>query len=320
MKLFTMRSLYSVIALVFSLTTPSPGQQTFFLSSENVSQILSLDGGSSRFVPSVFTMPSTRSRVTFGLEENERLPYEDKSMSQPISTDTAGSSFNIPLAAGGAAITAVLFKTDQRTSNALFSWKNRHHFVGQVSSVVTNLGDGKASLLLFGGATVYSFFGNDQKLMDVGKVGLESYFLSGAATQFLKQVFSRQQPNLATRNGGTFYGPFAYFRQRGSIKQGSSFFDAFPSGHTATVFSAATTISDFYSQPWVSYTSYSLATISAISRITEHQHWASDVFVGGIIGYFSTQLVEKFNYHLNNFSFVPEATSYAYGMQLNVQL
>lgn len=33
------------------------------------------------------------------------------------------------------------------------------------------------------------------------------------------------------------------------------------------------------------YVMYSLAGIVAITRLIEHEHWASDVFVGGIIGY-----------------------------------
>jgi membrane-associated phospholipid phosphatase len=42
--------------------------------------------------------------------------------------------------------------------------------------------------------------------------------------------------------------------------------------------------------------SYSAATLVGITRLTEHEHWASDVFVGGLIGYLcGKQVVSRFN-------------------------
>jgi len=39
-----------------------------------------------------------------------------------------------------------------------------------------------------------------------------------------------------------------------------------------------------------------MATLVGISRLTEHQHWASDIFVGGLIGYVcGKQVVANFN-------------------------
>ena len=39
-----------------------------------------------------------------------------------------------------------------------------------------------------------------------------------------------------------------------------------------------------------------MGTLVGISRLTEHAHWASDVFVGGLIGYVcGKQVVTRFN-------------------------
>ncbi len=39
-----------------------------------------------------------------------------------------------------------------------------------------------------------------------------------------------------------------------------------------------------------------MATLVGISRLTEHAHWASDVFVGGLIGYVcGRQVVAQYN-------------------------
>jgi membrane-associated phospholipid phosphatase len=41
---------------------------------------------------------------------------------------------------------------------------------------------------------------------------------------------------------------------------------------------------------------YSAATLVGISRLTDHQHWASDVFVRGIMGYLcGKQVVNHYN-------------------------
>jgi hypothetical protein len=234
--------------------------------------------------------------------------------------DTSGKNWTGFAIAGSLAFTAILLKTDQRTSDGLYAWKREHHFAGEFSRVVTHLGDGRPSIAFFGGALAYSLVFNDKKSMQLGKIGLESFALSGVASQLLKQIFSRQQPNVSTRDGGAFYGPFAYFRQEGSLRHGMSFYDALPSGHTATVFAAATTISDFYTEPWVSYASYTIASVAGISRITERMHWASDIFVGALLGYYSTKIVEKLNYDAEDFSLSPQAGDNSIGVMLSVKL
>jgi hypothetical protein len=49
-----------------------------------------------------------------------------------------------------------------------------------------------------------------------------------------------------------------------------------------------------------------MATLVGISRLTERAHWASDVFVGGLIGYVcGKQVVANFNKtHKNLFTYL----------------
>jgi membrane-associated phospholipid phosphatase len=74
-------------------------------------------------------------------------------------------------------------------------------------------------------------------------------------------------------------------------------FDAFPSGHTATAFSIAAVFASQYNETKVvPILFYSGATLVGISRLTEHEHWASDVFVGALLGYLSgKQVVNHYN-------------------------
>jgi hypothetical protein len=236
----------------------------------------------------------------------------------------ADSSYSSPtcvyIGVGGAVLlTTVMFQYDQQIYDDLYKWKMNNTAVKKISPVVTDLGDGAFSMGLFGGFVGYGLIFKDIKACEVGKIGFESFLFTGIAVQIFKNLCGRERPSAATRDGGFWHGPFSYIREPKNGR-GISSFDAFPSGHTATVFAAATTISDFYTEPWVSYTCYSLATITSISRITESTHWISDCFVGAIIGYYGTKLVEKWNYGSGNITLLPQADEHQYGLLLSIKL
>jgi hypothetical protein len=69
---------------------------------------------------------------------------------------------------------------------------------------------------------------------------------------------------------------------------------AFPSGHTATAFAAATFLHKEYGQtvsPYFSFGAYSTATVTGIFRQLNNRHWISDVLFGAGIGIMGTELV-----------------------------
>jgi membrane-associated phospholipid phosphatase len=221
---------------------------------------------------------------------------------------------------GAAAITAMLFHYDQDIYDEIHGWRENNTLIRKVSPVITNMGDGFFSVGLFGGFAAYGLIFKDQKTVDVGKIGIESFLLTGISVQLFKHLCGRERPSDATRPGGFWHGPFAYFDKQRRNKLGLSAFDSFPSGHAATAFAAATTFSDFYTAPWVSYTSYSLASMVAISRVMERTHWLSDCFVGALIGHFGTRLVEKLNYGSSGITLLPQADEHHYGLLFSVKL
>lgn len=69
---------------------------------------------------------------------------------------------------------------------------------------------------------------------------------------------------------------------------------AFPSGHTATAFAAATFLHKEYGQtvsPYFSFGAYSTATVTGIFRQLNNRHWISDVLFGAGIGIMGTELI-----------------------------
>ncbi len=262
------------------------------------------------------------------LTHPERLP-EEPAYEKHLAQSAA-------LTAGAVAVTAFLLHTDQQTYRMFANLKKQHKSIRTVSPVVSDFGDGNFSLALFGGFMGYSIATGNPRAFQTGKIGLESFLLSGVITQFLKHTFGRERPSTASQPGGKFHGPFAYFNQQkyqpkalsnfdvqglsNCDARGLSNFDAFPSGHTATAFAAAATFADLYPQQWVSYAAYGTATAVAVSRITEDTHWASDVFVGALIGIFSTRLVEQLDGSFSTLSLEPQPDTNSFALKFSFPL
>ncbi len=69
--------------------------------------------------------------------------------------------------------------------------------------------------------------------------------------------------------------------------------NSFPSGHTATAFTAATILHKEYGltrSPWWSVLGYATAATTGIMRTLNNRHWISDVLVGAGIGIISTDI------------------------------
>jgi membrane-associated phospholipid phosphatase len=205
------------------------------------------------------------------------------------------------IAVSSVALTVVLIPSDNDTYTFFRKLKVHNSLINSLSPVITQLGNGNFSCALFGGFGIYHFISGNEKTWDVAKVGIESFFLSGATVQILKNIFSRQRPSEATKNGGKWNGVFSRYKKRNKGETIADF-DSFPSGHTTTAFAAASTLSYFYPDGAVPYIAYSLATAIAVSRVMEQTHWVSDCVLGAGLGYLSTLLVVKWNYSPANAS------------------
>lgn len=140
-----------------------------------------------------------------------------------------------------------------------------------------------------------------------GLLTLESVLISQAITTGIKEVSGRTRPN-STDDAFLFEGP----------GNGHSF----PSGHATVAFAVATTLSNVYGKEnaWVPWVAYPVATMTALSRIDDNKHWASDVFVGGLIGYAVAKTVTLYNPFLeeNRLSIRPLRDGLAKGAALVV--
>jgi membrane-associated phospholipid phosphatase len=197
-------------------------------------------------------------------------------------------------------ITAVLIHFDDDIDEWARVQKQDHKWVSKTSPVITNFGGDWGVYSVLAGGAVSAIFKNE-KGVQTSLLATQAMITSGVWVNIIKIFTGRERPKadytFSKSPGGTWYGPFAMYDQDLKIRKPVSEFDAFPSGHTATAFSIATVIATQYSdRKAIPIICYSAASLVGISRLTEHQHWASDVFVGGLMGYLcGKQVVKHFN-------------------------
>jgi membrane-associated phospholipid phosphatase len=191
----------------------------------------------------------------------------------------------------GAAVglTATLLHFDNDIDKFARVQKQEHGWVNKSSPVITQFGTTYGTVTVASIGLLSAVF-KKQKGVQTSLLATQALITSAAWVQLIKHFTGREDPSASyiysKLPGGKWWGPFAQYDQDLPVYKSVSSFDAFPSGHTAAAFSIATVFASQYSNikaiPVISYT---MATLVGISRLTEHQHWASDIFVGGLIGY-----------------------------------
>jgi membrane-associated phospholipid phosphatase len=69
---------------------------------------------------------------------------------------------------------------------------------------------------------------------------------------------------------------------------------SFPSGHSTLAFTLASSLSYTYRETrWLPPVLYTFAGLTALSRVHDDKHWASDIFVGSLIGHFVGRAIAK---------------------------
>ncbi len=171
---------------------------------------------------------------------------------------------------------------------------------------VENLGS-SYSLGVMGGFYLYGALGNNQKSINVGEDLVLATIVSAMLNQSTKMLTNRSRPrdNLDNNNFQGYTG----------LNNNSSF----PSGHTTEAFTLASVIATHYEdQPWVVYSSYSLASIVGMARMYNDAHWASDVLTSAFIGTLVGRTIVHHNQtlHKSTFSLLPLLSPDLTGIQL----
>jgi membrane-associated phospholipid phosphatase len=204
-----------------------------------------------------------------------------------------------------AVITAGLVIADSRVDKFANNMRSNSQYVRKSSPIITQVG-GKYSFYFLGACGLYSLIGNDKRAQVTTLLATQALITSGVWTRVGKLITGRERPSASYTSsrdaGGEWYGlmhSINYYNENNKMPVSS--YDAFPSGHTSTVFSIATVFAKMYSdKPAIPIIAYSTATLVGLSRLTEHAHWMSDVFVGAALGYLcGSQVVNNYRKTFN---------------------
>lgn len=155
---------------------------------------------------------------------------------------------------------------------------------------------GVAGTLYIGGL----IFESDE-VSTTGLLVAEGLIISGVTNGLLKFAFGRARPYQNTGSSN-----FQWFEVGND-------FASLPSGHTTVAFTISTVLSERINRWWATIPLYGLATATGYSRMYHDKHWASDVFLGAAIGYFSGKAIvaaEKHRQKLTGKSDVGELRLY----------
>jgi membrane-associated phospholipid phosphatase len=206
---------------------------------------------------------------------------------------------------------SVLIYTQDEQIREFFQ-SNRSNFTDNASKYFFDpLGSGLYSLPFLGVLYIYGNTKNAERAKAAALNGVKAYIISGVFAQIIKQISHRHRPYQdILPDPKNWDGPFS------DIK-----YTSFPSAHTMTAFSIATVLASTYKdKKWVAILSYSLAGLAGLSRLNDDEHWASDVFVGAVLGIAIGKTIYNNSVEKTKIKIMPTAFNNGYGVSLIVSL
>jgi membrane-associated phospholipid phosphatase len=162
-----------------------------------------------------------------------------------------------------ATLSTGLFVTDAEYSKHLSKDPNTISRYKNISDVGVGALIGGA-----GGMWVLGHMKHNEHWSETGFLAGEAAIGSLVAVEGLKYSLRRERPYQGNGSG-------AFFQPGGT---------SFPSEHSAAAWAVAGVIAHEYPGPLTKIAVYGLASLVSISRVRAHQHFNSDVFIGGLIG------------------------------------
>lgn len=161
-----------------------------------------------------------------------------------------------------------------------------------VNTAFYQIGQGFPSLLIGAGLYTYGKINKDYRALSTASQLAEAFILMGVSTQIVKRVTGRQSPSESVVRGGKwdFLPSFSQYQNH------TPNYDAFPSGHLATLMSSVTIFAENYPEKkWIKPVGYSITGLVGYAMINNKVHWASDYPLALAMGYLCAKQVVKRN-------------------------
>lgn len=124
------------------------------------------------------------------------------------------------------------------------------------------------------GAATYGFglLTKNSEVRKVGRMVVQSLTYSGLTAMFIRMIAGRKRP------------PYSDDPKKFIGFTTNNDYQSFPSGHVTVAFALSTVLAEYFDTPLSRIGFYSVASLSAIERLINSQHWFTDVTLGALLG------------------------------------
>ena len=160
------------------------------------------------------------------------------------------------------------------------------------NTVVYSLGEGLASVALSGVLLGVGKVNRDYRMIQTSSQIVQVQLAVGVIAQSIKRISGRESPFQATAPGGVWrpLPTFSVFQHQ------TSKYDAFPSGHLATLAATFTVLTMNYPEKrWIKWVGGGVMSLVGLSMINNGVHWAGDYPLALGIGYVTGYATVKLN-------------------------
>ena len=254
-----MKKYLSVIVMLFCALTLCAEPFTYDLGFDADAWLASQEAASSDFA---FAQPMASHQAA----DNLSLDYKN-TVGRPNTFWEDISWAGMPLFVAG-----IIAKSEKKSFRQ--DYKNTHANTRLVTDFHTEI-DNYTQFLPFAASTILNFSGykgrsNTWRYLTSSAL---SFAFMGIFVNSIKYTASEMRPDGTTAN-------------------------SWPSGHTATAFTAATILHKEYGMtvsPWFSVGGYTVATATGVMRVLNNRHWVSDILSGAGLGILAGELGYAFS-------------------------
>lgn len=168
-----------------------------------------------------------------------------------------------------------------------------------INTALYSLGEGFTSMVISGGMFLYGKMKRDYRSLQTASQIVQAQLAVGVVTQAIKRISGRESPRVRTTSGGA-WRPFASFHE---FQKHTSRYDAFPSGHLASMMATITVLTSNYPEKrWLKPVAYATTFLVGYAMVNNGVHWSGDYPLALGIGYVCGKSTVKLNRFLNTTS------------------
>jgi PAP2 superfamily len=159
-----------------------------------------------------------------------------------------------------------------------------------LNSAFYTLGEGWIGVAIGGGFWVQGKLSNNYRSLQTSSDLMEGFLSTAVLTELIKHTTGRQSPFVRTEPGGK-WTPFPSLSE---FQRNSPNYDAFPSGHLATMMTTVTILADNYPEnKWIKPIGYTLMGLTSLAMMNTQVHWAGDYPLALAIGYINGKIITR---------------------------